>query len=530
MAMGTLILAAVLAASPLPADVTPMNARSFRIPIRIDPAHRAEIKELHLFASTDEGRTWQQVAVAATDQDGFPFYAPADGVYWFSVQVVDQHGNLDPPDIYKVPPSQKVLVDTLKPVLRVVSAERQGDDVVVDWEVQEDHPDLGTLRLEYRTADGPANVWTPVSLVPTLVGQARFRPGGAGALALRMQIQDLAGNQAVAGTDLVGAPPAAPGPQLTAAAPAPVPPSAAPMFPPAAPSPPAPTPPADPLPPPQSWGSSQAYTPPAPHTEPRLPPPAPPPAAAPDYQLVSATNADPNSRLVASSSNPAGLGGRVPSGGHPSADQLPPVQLVNSPQVTINYEVTKAGPSGIGKVELWMTRDDGHTWQPFAEDPDLKPPMTVELPGEGVYGFSVVLQSRAGLKRRAPGQDEPPEIRVEVDTTPPDAKLWKLEPDPTRRDTLIWTWTVSDRNLGPNPVTLQWAEKRDGSWQTVAADLPNTGRYAWQLQPNIPYRIYLRLIAHDRAGNISVAETDTPQLIDLREPEGRLTGIVTHQP
>jgi hypothetical protein len=66
-----------------------------------------------------------------------------------------------------------------------------------------------------------------------------------------------------------------------------------------------------------------------------------------------------------------------------------------------------------------MTRDDGRTWFKAAEDPDLQPPVQVEFPGEGVYGLTLVVRSRAGLGRQPPQPGEPPELRVEVDLTPP---------------------------------------------------------------------------------------------------------------
>ena len=40
------------------------------------------------------------------------------------------------------------------------------------------------------------------------------------------------------------------------------------------------------------------------------------------------------------------------------------MQIVNTTQVSLDYEVNKVGPSGIGKVELWVTQDDGQ-WKVF---------------------------------------------------------------------------------------------------------------------------------------------------------------------
>src|SRR6202011_5849469 len=120
-----------------------------QIPIRIAPDKKQEIKELELFISKDEGRTWNKEAVSGPDKDNFQFYAPADGLYCFSLVVVDQKGNRTPPDANHLEVMQKILVDTLPPMLRIASAERQGEDVAVRWEVQDEHPDLDSLKLEY---------------------------------------------------------------------------------------------------------------------------------------------------------------------------------------------------------------------------------------------------------------------------------------------------------------------------------------------------------------------------------------------
>src|SRR5262249_54507256 len=96
---------------------------------------------------------------------------------------------------------------------------------------------------------------------------------------------------------------------------------------------------------------------------------------------------------------------------------------------------------------------------------------------------------------------------------------------PRRRDALLLTWNASDRNLAPNPITLQWSERPDGPWHIIAADLTHSGRYTWQLPPNLPIRVYLRLLVHDTAGNTGVDDTPEPVLMDLHEPEGQLLGI-----
>lgn len=465
------------------AEPWPMNQRAITIPINIDPARRQDIKQLILCASADQGRTWPEVAVATPEKTSFTFNAMMDGLYWFHLIVVDNQGNRDPADLARTPPAQKILIDTLKPVLRIVSADRQGEDIVVNWEIQEEHPDLATLKLEYRPADAAPNQWYTAMLNPALTGQARFRVNGGNAVTVRMQVQDVATNATTASAEV---PAAAPQQNhlvsSSGAAPAPA----------------------------NPWENRP--------TSPAPPPPAQPafpPSNGPDSKLVAAS--DPAVTALPNNG--------IPSGARLGRGPMPPLQLVNNAQLTLDYELAKVGPSGLGKVELWMTQDDGRSWRKFAEDSDLKPPLTVDLPGEGIYGFCLVVQSKAGLGKRGPTPGDAPEMRIEVDTTTPAARLYAPEPDAKRANSLVISWTATDRNLTANPITLQWAEKLGGMWETIGADLPNSGRYTWQLPSTLPYKVYLRLIARDLAGNACVAETPEPVLVDLNEPEAKILGV-----
>ena len=131
------------------------------------------------------------------------------------------------------------------------------------------------------------------------------------------------------------------------------------------------------------------------------------------------------------------------------------------------------------------------------------------------------MKSGAGLGKPPPQNGiDVPQVRIEVDTTAPKADLFEPRPHPTRRDSLVLTWNATDNKLGPTPITLQWAERPDGDWQTIGGgELQNTGEYVWQVPANVPPHVYLRLLVRDLAGNESVAQTAQPVLVDLNEPE-----------
>src|SRR5207248_2480722 len=125
------------------------------------------------------------------DKQAFDFNADADGVYWFSVSVVYKNGMKEPEDVARAPVGRKVLIDTLKPDVRITSANRSGEDIEVRWEVIDANPDWGSLRLTYRMSNSPTAEWLPLQALPGSQGNFRFRPTAAGDVTVRLQLKDL---------------------------------------------------------------------------------------------------------------------------------------------------------------------------------------------------------------------------------------------------------------------------------------------------------------------------------------------------
>jgi hypothetical protein len=504
MGIGSFAVACLLAVGAgAPPDEWPMNQTQFKIPIHVKPEMQADIAELRLFCSRDEGRTWHHAGTAKASQDGFLFNTNGDGKYWFKVAVVNGKGVQDPADIYTGPVGQKILLKTTKPEVRV-DAQRQGEQVAAVWEITELYPRPDTLKVEYRTADAAEGIWNSVAVT---AGNSRvsFKPDGTGAVTVRVQIEDVAGN---VGTG-----------QATIASGA----VAAPLVQTAMPPPPAP--------PPSGVSNSSASSGNSGSNWNTSPPGTPQPPTRPgEVALGSSLPTAPSQTL---SGGPVAM---------PPAMRgaLPALQIVNKSQVRLEYAVAKLGPSGVGTVEVYVTTDEGQSWERCpaeiapglaATDPRAAGTVTggvlVPLPrDEVVYGFYMVVKSRAGLGKPPPKSGDLPQIRIERDTVAPAAHWLRPMPDPARRDTLILAWEASDRNLAQNPVTLEWADDPGGPWHAIGKpDMPNTGRFAWQVPADIKPSVYLRLSVRDTAGNIGVHQTEQPELVDLSVPEATITGV-----
>jgi hypothetical protein len=253
---------------------------------------------------------------------------------------------------------------------------------------------------------------------------------------------------------------------------------------------------------------------------------------APAGQIVASSQPAP----PAAAPQPAYAPAAGPAAPHTPAP-APPLQIIKDHQITLQYTVANCGPSGLGSVELWVTRDEGLTW---AQSPGVAPPVNanptldakgnpaplqlslpVTLPEEGAYGFYIVVKSKAGLGMRPPQPGTPPRLRVEVDTTPPVIDLYRPEPKQGVRNAVVLSWEVRDRNLAPKPITLEWCDRPNGDWKVIAQDLPSSpGQYVWQLPADtaLPPQVYLRATATDLAGNRAAAVTPEPVLIDVSEP------------
>ena len=226
----------------------------------------------------------------------------------------------------------------------------------------------------------------------------------------------------------------------------------------------------------------------------------------------------------------------------PAKKPLAPLQYVNQHQVMLEYELKRVGPSGIGGIEVWLTKDDGETWEPFAADEDVQSGAVNRRQqrkfdlrdagdrpfADGIYGLSLVVKNRAGMGKK-PRPGDAPELRIEIDTQLPDAQLFMPIADPQNPDHVMIKWSAKDKNLIDRPICLEYAVRPDGDWQPIKLDLENTGRFtndrvtgdfSWKVPANTPVQVYLRMRVRDKAGNERVLVTPQPQFVDLTEPEG----------
>jgi len=523
-----------------PADYHPFNSRNIKFPIQFAPDKVKSIRKVELHVSNDGGQVWQLAAVAPPTQDTFIYTAPSDGRYWFHIVTEDLKGTKDPANLTNEPPAMKVLFDTKNPMVTVTNAKRTGDEVVVEWRVDDQFPKDDATRVYFRPVSATEG-WQEVTVPANSRNGVRFAPGVPGPIAVRIAVADMVGNKGEGFKEVDGiaattsfSPGGSGGAGLVTGGASPAgatipPPDLGPLGGPVAPSVPPTVVPAAPTPPVVVPPPMGVVPPPA--SIPATPPSSVPSASAPVPTF------DPRSSLM-------------PAGGNAATGPViePRAQVINAVAFDLNYQVEQRGPSGISRVDLWVTRDDGKSWVWWSKhegrDPVLKVNLgtTSNVQPEGLYGFRLVPVSGAGLSDATPAAGDSADMRVIVDVTAPTVKIFPATADPNSIDSLVLQWEATDKNFGDDPITLEWCESPTGPWRPVATTvnaealnglgavakhLPNTGKHSWKVPTGLPPRVYLKVTARDAAGNTTEQVTREPILVDLTKPRAKITGIGT---
>jgi hypothetical protein len=202
---------------------------------------------------------------------------------------------------------------------------------------------------------------------------------------------------------------------------------------------------------------------------------------------------------------------------------LPKPKYFNSPRVGLDYSIKKVGPSGVSKIDVYITSEQGGNWKKLTTIEDPNNHSDVELPGEGVFGIRLVATNGNGFGGKVPGPADLPTAIFEIDMTGPNLKV---DIDPvTKLGTIDIRWQVSDKNLSAEPIQILYAAQPTGPWQIAGTKLKNDGLFRWNLPRDIPQNFVIRIEARDLAGNMTHLDTPNPVSLDLTEPDVALIGL-----
>jgi hypothetical protein len=477
---------------------------SFDLPILMDDATRATLREVCLYVKTPTGN-WTRQESAAPHMTRFAHKVPQDGEYWFSLVTVDKQGKMTPSDVNTEPPGLRVVVDTAAPTLQVQPWTGSDGDVGVRCTIQDANPDPASVKVVLRSPTGDV----PLEAVPNQPGTFRVRPEQATGM-VRVSATDLAGNSAsreVSLAELGG------GVKVAANMP-----TMLPNLPPASPKLPAtelPAPTKEAVavtkdavaPMPKMLPQIVSET--VPAAAPVLPPTLPPVLPQPAQGVVVESQYKPPTMLPLDPTSKSG-----------SAQK----QLINTTRANVDYRIDQVGPSGVGKVEVYMTTDQGMSWHRLCEDTDRRTPADLELPGEGLFGIRLAITNGNGFGGTPPARGDTPHCWIEVDTTCPFVQFRSAELV-GGNGALEIRWAASDKNLGHDCVSLFYRTRPDGTWQPIARGLKNDGTYRWSFPREAGSQFYFKVEVVDQAGNVGRAESATPVVLDMTEPRASVVGV-----
>lgn len=517
-----------------------LNKNVVVLPIRIDPRFRHEIREVQLYMKDNPARPWTLQDRALPEKTEFQFRTLIDGEYWFTLVTLDRQGRFNPPDLTQIPPALIVVIDRQPPQVEVRTLSLSPDGPTFKVLVTDANPNHLLTRFEYQTGD---KSWQELEPLPDRPDTYVVPPQVVFTGMVRVTATDRAGNSTQRefhAQDCLPTP--APGgvvTQATSPLPRPTTVSATGMLqttgyqatgPQCSEGPPLPArcqepilPPvatageniSPPLLPPQLTSTSRVMG----SNPPPVPPPVVPPGGTVQTQAFSRPQMAPPGQLPGLATQ------NVAPAASLTSNRLR--QVVNRPRVMLEYQIEQMGPSGIGRVEVWITRDCGQSWQRLCEDADRTSPVEVELPGEGEFGLALSVTNGRGFGGEPPQPGTPPEWVIEVDTIKPVAEFQAIKPlsGPEAGQILI-TWVARDRNLSAEPVELYYAPQREGPWHLIAKGIRNDGQYRWTAPPEVGGKVFLRMVVTDQAGNSCTCETEQPVLVNAGyRPRIRIIGV-----
>ena len=202
------------------------------------------------------------------------------------------------------------------------------------------------------------------------------------------------------------------------------------------------------------------------------------------------------------------------------------LRLLNSKRITFHYEVKDPASSGVAGLELWGTTDT-KSWRKYDSVTRTPATLVVEVKDEGVYGFTMIARGKGEIAKNQPPQPgEAPQVWVAVDLTKPVVQLLGAELNVmSATPSLVVRWSAKDSHLGPRPIALLYAERLEGPWSAISANVENSGRYEWNMPACLPSKLYVRVQATDMMGNVGMAQTGT-----LHIPGRSTTSVTTSAP
>lgn len=194
---------------------------------------------------------------------------------------------------------------------------------------------------------------------------------------------------------------------------------------------------------------------------------------------------------------------------------LPAPLFVNSREISLSLGTAGATPTS---VSLYVSTDDGQTWELWPREQPGPATLTFTAPGDGRYAAYLVLDSTAGRSAAPPRPGSRPHALIVVDTAPPTLQLHDAVAVLGDADRPVLRLTVSllEEHLTDGGVRLFYKPPLGSPWRDGGPVTIQNGRADWPLPADALGALDVMLVATDRAGNRasdqrSVADCSPPR-------------------
>ena len=499
--------------------------RHFAIPFRLPKPTTPDAKaqQVEMSVSTDFGLTWTPAGSTSPPNSSIPFEANTDGEYWFRIRAIDQNNRARGGE----GPDARVLVDAAAPRLSGRVWKGTDGEIVCRYAAADDSIEMNSILFQYRQKSGD---WKSIATEPVLsrrspahlIGEEIWWAGQeVDGLTVKISVADTAGHRTTKTFSMLPADPNVSQADLASEIIAP------------------------PLPSPfakskrqtksvvvkksnsetkitgadwqptlgNSWSSGE--------------PIARPQQSPQQAEIVGMSNEVNSAAPILTISSPTLADAieeklRTPHSsqnqetGFVAEYQGSPLHLMRMRSFSWEYSFdVPEDLQGPFRVELWSTRDGGHSWERIAVDEDTSSPIDVTFQEEGLFGCRLEIVKDVSGSPIPPRAGESPSTWIGIDTTPPQVKnLDVVMADENNTDAFTIRYTIDDPLAVPNSVRLSYSPHKTGPWATIATDQASDGTFTWKPHRSLPSRVFVRIEMPDAAGNIG--ERITPEPITLR--------------
>jgi len=165
---------------------------------------------------------------------------------------------------------------------------------------------------------------------------------------------------------------------------------------------------------------------------------------------------------------------------------------------------TGTGAGRLKLLQLYVSADQGRSWQPSATAPPDQGHFRYTSERDGFFWFTVQTLDLEGRRYPLTLEGATPSLKVVIDTQPPTVSLQALAP---RNGEIGVSWEIRDENLDlsvPDAARLEYRPTGGASWTAVT--MPAGANQVYWNSPNNG-QVEVRLRARDRAGNVGEAAT-----------------------